>query len=458
MAATVQGYKPIIELNVDQIPAAEIARKNSNTYHLFYGGGGSGKSFFIQYIILSRALRAPNSRHGIFRLTRASCEKTLFDKTLLEVVRSVFPSLLNDPDFKINLSDMSVDLPNGSKIFYDGLDENRIQKVLGDEFQTIWLNECNEFSYKQVSILVGRLRGEAIDMAGRPIKNKMFFDCNPRSKKDWDYRAFVMGVNPDDNTLLENPDEWVMAKLNPLANIKNVGEDYVKNMNATMSESDKKRYIKGEWANDNPDALFKTAMFDDNRRPVKKDATVDGRLEAAGVVMRRIVVAVDPAVTNNKNSDETGIIVAGLGADGRAYILEDASGKWSPDQWANKAYELYKKWDADRVVAERNQGGDMVASILRKAFTHLPIKLVHASKGKVLRAEPVSAVYEQNNVSHVGSYPELEEQMCEFGMPGLTKSPDRLDALVWALTELLKLKGGGPPSGVSFGRPGGRTR
>lgn len=154
--------------------------------------------------------------------------------------------------------------------------------------------------------------------------------------------------------------------------------------------------------------------------------------------LKRIVVAVDPATTSNQSSDETGIIVAGVGEDDYAYILQDLSGKYTPNQWAKRAIETYHLHKADRVVAEVNQGGDMVKSIIHTLDPRISFKAVQATRGKVLRAEPVLALYEQRRVFHKrNGLEKLAEQMCSY-VPSQNKpSPDRLDALVWAITELM---------------------
>ncbi len=177
-------------------------------------------------------------------------------------------------------------------------------------------------------------------------------------------------------------------------------------------------------------ALWTGRLIDDQRLDPKKDPLPK---------FKRIVVAVDPAVTANKRSAETGIIALGLTFNGRAVILEDASGKYSPEQWAAKAVEVYHRWKADRIVGEKNQGGDLIASNLRSRedSKNLPVKLVDASKGKIVRAEPVAGLYEQKKVSHWGVFPLLEEQMTTFTGQEGEESPDRLDALVWGLTELM---------------------
>lgn len=163
----------------------------------------------------------------------------------------------------------------------------------------------------------------------------------------------------------------------------------------------------------------------------------------------RVLVAIDPATSTNENSNETGIVVCGLGLDGMGYVLEDASGEYTPAEWGAKALELVRRWQADRVVAEANQGGNLVSSNLRVAVLkdesgkviargeNLPISLVHASKGKRARAEPVSALYEQQRIWHVGAFPELEDQLCGWSATSGDESPDRLDALVWGFTELM---------------------
>ena len=152
--------------------------------------------------------------------------------------------------------------------------------------------------------------------------------------------------------------------------------------------------------------------------------------------LSRIVVSVDPAVTNKTDSDMTGIIVAGIDQEGTAYVLEDHTDHYSPKEWASKAIELYHEHMADRIVAERNQGGDMVRHTLQTEDENVPIKLVHASRGKMARAEPVSALYEQGKVKHVKGLNDLEDQMVQWEPLGSIGSPDRLDAMVWALTDL----------------------
>ena len=185
--------------------------------------------------------------------------------------------------------------------------------------------------------------------------------------------------------------------------------------------------LNAEILDDVPGALWTREMIDAHRANEAPE-------------MARVVVAIDPSGTDGSDEgDEIGIVVAGRGIDGRGYVLEDASCKLSPDAWARRSVTAYHRWSADRIVAEKNFGGAMVGSTIRTADAAVPFKEVVASRGKSVRAEPVSALYEQGRISHVGSFPELEDQMMLTTANGYVgeRSPDRLDALVWALTEVM---------------------
>jgi predicted phage terminase large subunit-like protein len=169
-----------------------------------------------------------------------------------------------------------------------------------------------------------------------------------------------------------------------------------------------------------------------------RDAIERARIDEAPV-LRRVVVAIDPAASAGEDADETGIVVAALGQDSHGYVLEDLSGRYSPHDWASHALEAYRAHRADRIVAEVNNGGAMVEATLRVLDAGVSYKPVHASRGKLARAEPVAALYEQGRIHHVGAFPALEDQMCAFtgGPLAHLASPDRVDALVRALSELM---------------------
>jgi phage terminase large subunit-like protein len=192
--------------------------------------------------------------------------------------------------------------------------------------------------------------------------------------------------------------------------------------------------LDGELIEDREDALW------------RRDEIERGRVDAAPPMVR-IVVAVDPPASSGPKSDACGIVAAGVNEAGIAHVLADASIRGArPTEWAARAIGLYTALDADALVAEVNQGGEMVTSVLREVDASVPVKTVRATRGKWLRAEPVAALYAQGRVHHVGTHPELEDELCDFGPEGLGngRSPDRLDALVWALTALM-LEGKGRP-------------
>lgn len=190
--------------------------------------------------------------------------------------------------------------------------------------------------------------------------------------------------------------------------------------------------LDAELLDDMPGALWKRAQIDALR--------VENLPE-----LRKVVVAIDPAIADPtarteeqlERAAETGIVVAGLGTDGHGYVIADYSGRHTPEGWARVAVDAYRKHEARRIIAEENQGGAMVEHTIRSVWQAAPYEGVHAAKGKRARAEPIAALYEQGRVHHVGCLPELEDQLCTWDAVTSTKSPDRLDAMVWALTHLI---------------------
>ena len=189
--------------------------------------------------------------------------------------------------------------------------------------------------------------------------------------------------------------------------------------------------LNAEILDDVPGALWNRALIEETRWPVHKPVPD----------LIRIAVAIDPAASSGEEADETGIIVAGKDAGGHGYVVADQSGRYAPTDWARTAIGLYRQYKADRVVAEVNNGGDMVEATIRMVDPNVSYAKVHASRGKVMRAEPVAALYEQHRIHHVGAFPTLEDQQCgfaaDFDRASSGFSPHRVDALVWALTDLL---------------------
>jgi len=225
-----------------------------------------------------------------------------------------------------------------------------------------------------------------------------------------------------------------LTRMSTAANAENLAPGFVEVLAARYGGSRLGRQeLDGELIEDRDDALWKRAAIE--------AATV--RFTGA---LRRVVVAVDPPAASGARSC-CGIVVAGLESSGRAVVLADCSVEGaSPAGWAGAVARAYRRFDADRIVAEINQGGEMVTAMLKSIDANLPVSTVRATRGKFLRAEPVAALYEQGRVAHAGRFAELEDQMCDFGPDGLSsgRSPDRLDALVWALTALVFDQAGEP--------------
>jgi phage terminase large subunit-like protein len=213
-------------------------------------------------------------------------------------------------------------------------------------------------------------------------------------------------------------------RLNPDDTLQNLPEDYLESVLGTLSHRQQRRFRYGEFINDVEGALWSYEMIDKYRVTVAPE-------------MRIIAVGLDPSGTALQTSDEAGIVTVGLGVDGHGYVFEDFSGIYSPNQWGTYAIRQYHKWKADRIVAEVNQGWDMVKTIIHNVDRDIRVTSVHASRGKVARAEPVVALYERGMIHHVGIFPKLEDQMTTWDSRESKISPGRIDALVWAISELM---------------------
>lgn len=393
---------------------------------LCYGGSRSGKTFEFVYNIITRALKAPNSRHVIFRKTGVSVKQAIGMDTYPEVMRLAYPEICKMQGYKLGWNDKHgyFKLPNGSEIWLSGLDDKeRVDKVLGKEYATMYFNEASEIPLPSFDVALTRLAQTVKDVNGKWLQLKCYVDLNPTTKSHWTYRMFVDGIHPDGEIELDLS-KYVYMMVNPKDNIENLHQSYLDRLK-NMPERQRKRFWDGVYTGDVENALWRRSYF-------KRTQNIPELV--------RIVVAIDPATSNNVGSDETGLIVAGVDAAGFGYILRDESGKYRPEEWASRAVALYDEFNADRIVAEINQGGDMVESIIRTIRPNVPYTGVHATRGKVIRAEPIASLYERGKIIHYGDLSTLEDQLCVFTIDFDRKSqgysPDRLDALVWALTEL----------------------
>ncbi len=256
------------------------------------------------------------------------------------------------------------------------------------------------------------VRPTLIDYAG-----DAYFLSTPKGKNDFQ-TLYDLGQD-------EAAPEWASWRFPSSAN-PHISPAEIEGMRHTMPARAYEQEIEARFIDEVSGALWRYAMIDANR--------VTSAPELA-----RIVVAIDPAISSNPDSDETGIVAAGVTAGElqHGYVLADRSGTYSPEGWASAAVDLFHELKADHIVAEANQGGDMVRYTLRTIDPHVPVKLVHASRGKQTRAEPVVALDEQGRIHHVGILPDLETQMTTWSPVDDKDSPDRVDARVWALTDLM---------------------
>jgi phage terminase large subunit-like protein len=401
----------------DQVAATKLLASGAK-YNLLYGGSRSGKTFLLVYVTIIRALKAPDTQHAIFRLHFNHAKQSVFNETIPNVMRLCFPNL----PVTYNQVDCTITFHNGSSIVVGGLDDKeRTEKILGLEFSTIYLNEASQIPFASFQLAQTRLAQKST------LHNKFYVDCNPPTKSHWIYKFFIKKIDPVANLPHAHPDNYVNMRLNPEGNRVNLSDDYITDVLGNLSERQRRRFLLGEFLDDNPYALFKQANIDANRLSTHK-----------GLRFTRVVVGVDPAVTSIESSDSTGIVVCATSDNGHYYVLADYTCNASPLVWAGEVIKAYHTWKADRVIGEVNNGGDLIATTLRTIEPTIPFRPVHATRGKAIRAEPIAALYEQGKVHHVGALTELEDQMCEW-VPNDPKagSPDRMDAMVWAITELM---------------------
>jgi phage terminase large subunit-like protein len=412
-----------------QLKAQELLG-SSATHILLDGGSRSGKTFLFVRAIVARALKAPGSRHAILRFRFNHVKTSVVHDTFPKVMQLAFP----DVRYRIDKSDWYAPLPNDSEVWFGGLDDKeRTEKILGKEYATILLNECSQIALSARDVAVTRLAQKVMcKIDGKPdtlLTRRMYYDCNPPPKSHWTYRMFHEKVNPETKRALEQPADYAFLQINPEDNLENLPPGYIDTLKS-LSPRLQKRFLRGEYADATQNQLFPDEHIDKWRH-------LSGELPD----MVRIVVGVDPSGSgdvDNADNDEIGIAVGGLGADGNAYLLEDCSVKAGPATWGRVATSAYERHEANVVVGEVNYGGAMVAHVIQTARPRTPYKPITASRGKAVRAEPFSALYEAGKVRHVGNFIELEDELSGFSTAGYlgNGSPNRADAWIWVLAEL----------------------
>jgi len=379
---------------------------NLTRYFLVSGGRGSGKSYSVTYSLL--------------RLTYREGHIILFTRwTLVSAHISIIPEFIDkiesyglSDDFEINQTEIT-NKRTGSKILFRGIKTSQgtatanLKSIAG---VTTWvLDEAEELVDEDVF--------DRIDLSirAKDLPNKVILVMNPSFKSHWIYKRWIE----------KSKTECTYIHTTYLDNINNLSQSFVDQAERVRVENYPRfeHLFLGKWLDDAEGLLWNRPMID--------KAYIDKAPE-----LTRIVIAIDPAISSTAESDETGITVQGLDSKGNGYLLEDLSGKYTPNEWSSIAVNAVNRWNADCIVAEKNQGGDMVEAVLRANGAKYRVKLVTATKGKYVRAEPIYSLYEQGKVFHVGKFPILESQMVSFE-PEKGKSPDRVDALVWGFTDLM---------------------
>lgn len=393
------------------------------TIWLIMAGRGFGKTWTGAHWLAEQANAHPGSEWAIVAPTFRDVKKTC-----MEGSSGLLAALGDDEIASYNKSGLQVTLTNGSRIY--GYSADQPERLRGANLWGAWCDELGSWRYLDAwyaGLVPAVRKGEhpRIVITTTPRPTQLIRDLVGRS---------------DGSVHITRGSTWENAA----------------NLSAIALEELRRRYegtrlgrqeLEGDLLTDVEGALWRREDIDADR--VRPDQVPD---------LVRVVVAVDPAVTSGEESDETGIVVVGESRDGHGYVLADYSMRGTPDACMRRVVRAYYDHDADCVVAEVNNGGDYIQSLLRTVDPNVPYRTVRASRGKAIRAEPVSALYEQHRVHHVGCFPALEDQMCTW-TPLDPVSPDRVDALVWAVTELRGLSAGswseayGTTSCGACGRP-----
>lgn len=383
---------------------------------LAYGGSRSGKTTAIIRQKILRGLKY-GSRHLAVRFRFNHAKISLMHDTIPKVFGMCFPGLrytLNKSDYYFSWKARD---GKESQLWIGGTDDKeRVERVLGNEYSTVFLNEISQVSYDAYTMMITRM---AEKVGHQP---RIFLDCNPPPKSHWSYNYFHKGLNPDHSK--HNLDVgWCV--LNPTDNLENLDPIYIKFLESLPLRK-RQRFLLGLFLQDVEGALWTDEMIN------RATATDWGEIVDT-------VVSIDPSTSDNPGSDECGIGVLGRDEFDRGVVLVDASKQMSTKIWAQVAVNLYHEHEANRIVAEVNQGGDLVKDAIHNIDSNIRVEMVWASKSKKARAEPVAMLYDQGKISHAPGLEKLEEEMTTW-IPIESKwSPNRIDFTVWGFFDLFNL-------------------
>jgi hypothetical protein len=399
-----------------QFQAIELMKQYNEV--LLEGGSRSGKTFIEIYALIARGLQTP-SNHLAVRKHFNHAKLALYHQTIPMVFKIAFPTV----KYKENKSDWFFEFGKGSQLWIGGTDDKeRIEKILGSEWASILLNEISEQSYSTYEMLKTRLNPP------KNMRTLFLLDQNPAKKTHWSYIKFHELKNPETKQPLCDADimRQVFFRMNPTDNINNLNPSYISTLES-LSESKKKRFLLGEYGSETEGALWKTEWIEKNR------------YKNIPNVVPRVIVSVDPNVTAEENvtasTDEAGIIICGqIDVDGEDHYIVMRDSSTSGLSWGKESVMCYHEFSADRIIGEVNNGGDLIEMNIRNYDKNVSYEGVRATRGKVVRAEPIADLYRRGLVHHCGEFPELELELTEWKQG--QKSPNRLDALVWGITYL----------------------
>ena len=367
---------------------------------LILAGRGWGKTLTGAMDAVIYAIKNPESQVAVVTPTFGDIRRVAFGGVSGILKHLPRECLMSGRGQGYNATASEIRLFNGSKIM--GFSATEPDRLRGPQFHRAWCDELAAWQYPDT------------------------FDQLQFGLRLGDKPQCVITTTPKPTPIIKNlisRTNICVTRGNTFENAENLAPSALSMLEEKYANTRLGRQeLYAEIIDDIEGALWNRAMIDDFR--------VSDLPE-----MQRIVISIDPAVTSGENSDETGIIISGRAENNRYYVIDDISGRMSPDAWAQKAVNAYHEYNADKIVAEVNNGGDLVERLIRTVEAGVPYKAIRSSRGKILRAEPISALYEQGKVSHLGLFSELEQQMCSY-TPETAKSPDRLDALVFGLTEL----------------------
>ena len=390
----------------DQFPPHHAQGGGPWTVWLIMGGRGAGKTRAGSEFIRGLALGLPGyALTPVGRIALVGETTSQVRDVMVEGVSGILSVHRPDERPLWEPSRRRLEWPNGATAQTFSAEDP--ESLRGPQFEAAWLDELAKWPHSE----------ETFDM----LQFGLRLGEHPRQMVTTTPRAV-----PILRRLLGDP-RTALTRAATLANAKHLSPAFLDLVVGRYAGTRLGRQeLDGELLEERSDGLWTRDMLEQTRC-------------AQAPNLLKIVVAIDPPASSHKRADKCGIVAAGIDADGFLHVLEDASvGAARPDVWARIAVALWHKWDADALVAEVNQGGDMVASVISAVDAAVPVTQVRATRGKYLRAAPVAQLYERGRVRHVGTFPELEDEMCAFGPEGLPngKSPDRLDALVWALHAL----------------------